>query len=144
MLNVAINGFGRICRNTLRNLLLRKPNEINVVAINDLTDAQTLAHLFKYDSVHGPYPGMVAVDADRLIIDAHPPIQIVSEGSPEQLPWASLDVDVIVESTGKFTTMEHAMTHVAAGAKPVVISNRKRRGGKEWVSTCRSRWSPCD
>lgn len=122
MLHVAINGFGRIGRNTLRNILLRKPVGIAVVAINDLTDVPTLAHLFKYDSVHGPYPGNVVADGERLIIDGHPPIRIVREQEPTQLPWVSLGVDVVIESTGKFTATPHAMRHLEAGAKQVIIS----------------------
>jgi len=122
MLHVAINGFGRIGRNTLRNILLRKPVGIAVVAINDLTDVPTLAHLFKYDSVHGPYPGNVVADGERLIIDGHPPICIVREQEPTQLPWVSLGVDVVIESTGKFTATPHAMRHLEAGAKQVIIS----------------------
>lgn len=122
MLHVAINGFGRIGRNTLRNILLRKPAGIAVVAVNDLTDVPTLAHLFKYDSVHGPYPGNVVADGERLIIDGHPPIRIVREQEPTQLPWVSLGVDVVIESTGKFTATPHAMRHLEAGAKQVIIS----------------------
>lgn len=85
MFNIAINGFGRIGRNTLRNTLLRQRQDIAVVAINDLTDPQTLAHLFKYDSVHGTYPGTVVVNAGKLVIDGHP-IEVFNERFPEQLP----------------------------------------------------------
>lgn len=122
MLNIAINGFGRIGRNTLRNILLRKPDGMTIAAINDLTDTPTLAHLFKYDSVHGPYPGDVAADGDHLIVDKHPPILIVREQDPAKLPWASLNIDVVIESTGKFTSKQHAMQHIEAGAKQVIIS----------------------
>ena len=122
MLHVAINGFGRIGRNTLRNILLRKPGGITVVAINDLTDVHTLAHLFKYDSVHGPYPGDVVAEGDGLIIDGHPPIRIVREEDPAQLPWASLGVEVVIESTGKFASAQHAEQHLEAGARQVIIS----------------------
>jgi len=122
MLHVAINGFGRIGRNTLRNILLRKPEGITVVAINDLTDVPTLAHLFKYDSVHGPYPGNVVADGDHLLIDEYTPVRIVQEQDPIRLPWASLSVDVVIESTGKFTTTQHAMRHLDAGAQQVIIS----------------------
>ncbi|WP_449047728.1 type I glyceraldehyde-3-phosphate dehydrogenase [Parapedobacter sp.] len=121
-MNVAINGFGRIGRNTLRNILLRKQDGIAIVAINDLTDVPTLAHLFKYDSVHGPYPGDVVADDDRLVIDGHAPIQIMREQVPTQLPWGSLGVDVVVESTGKFTAKYQAIQHLEAGAKQVIIS----------------------
>lgn len=122
MLNIAINGFGRIGRNTLRNILLRKPEDITVVGINDLTDVSTLAHLFKYDSVHGPYPGNVVADGNRLIIDSHPPIQVMCEQVPTLLPWETLGTDVVIESTGKFTTTQQAIQHLQAGAKQVIIS----------------------
>src|SRR5690606_29009152 len=117
-----INGFGRIGRNTLRNILLRKLDGITVAAVNDLTDTPTLAHLFKYDSVHGPYPGEVAADGDHLVVDGHPPIAIVREQDPAKLPWASLNIDVVIESTGKFTSKQHAMQHIEAGAKQAIIS----------------------
>ena len=122
MLKVSVNGFGRIGRNTLRNILLRKPEGVSVVAINDLTDVNTLAHLFKYDSVHGPYPGRVQADNDALIIDEYPPIRIVREGDPARLPWASLGIAVVIESTGKFTANHHAAKHLEAGARQVVLS----------------------
>lgn len=122
MLNVAINGFGRIGRNTLRNILLRKHDGMTIAAINDLTDVPTLAHLFKYDSVHGAYSGNVRTSGDQLVVDEHPPIQIVSEQDPAKLPWASLNIDVVVESTGKFTSKERAAQHLQAGAKQVIIS----------------------
>src|SRR5690606_7040637 len=121
MLNVAINGFGRIGRNTLRNILLRKPDRITIAAINDLTDSATLAHLFKYDSVHGPFPGNVVADGDRLVVDGLPPIPIVREQDPVKLPWASLNVDVVIESTGKFTSKQQALQHIVAGAKKVIF-----------------------
>lgn len=122
MLNVAINGFGRIGRNTLRNVLLRNRDDMTILAINDVTDVPTLAHLFKYDSVHGPYPGKVVADGNRLIIDGHPPILVVCEQEPNKLPWASLGIDVIIESTGKFTSKQQATQHLEAGAKQVIIS----------------------
>ena len=122
MLQVAINGFGRIGRNTLRNVLLRKVDGIRVVAINDLTDVATLAHLFKYDSVHGPYPGNVVAEHDSLVIDGHPPIRIIREENPDRLPWAALGIDVVIESTGKFTAQQHAEKHLAAGARQVLLS----------------------
>ncbi len=121
MLNTAINGFGRIGRNTLRNTLIRKPTEIQVVAINDLTNPHTLAHLFKYDSVHGPYPGTVEATEDSLVIDGRP-IRVLNERLPERLPWQSLEIDVVIESTGKHTTLENASRHLTAGARQVVIS----------------------
>jgi len=121
MLNIAINGFGRIGRNTLRNLLLRKHTGINVVAINDLADSRTLAHLFKYDSVHGPYPGTVEVTNDALIINGQS-IAILNERAPHLLPWKTLGIDLVVESTGKHVTRDLASSHLAAGARQVIIS----------------------
>jgi glyceraldehyde-3-phosphate dehydrogenase, type I len=121
MLNIAINGFGRIGRNTLRNLLLRDGLAINTVAVNDLTDTQTLAHLFKYDSVHGPYPGTVTATGDTLNVDGQV-IRVFKEPSPENLPWKALGVHVVIESTGKFTSAEKAAAHLRAGARQVLIS----------------------
>lgn len=121
MLNIAINGFGRIGRNTLRNLLLRKHSGINVTAINDLADSRTLAHLFKYDSVHGSYPGTVEVANNALIIDGQP-IVILSQRAPQLLPWKALGIDLVVESTGKHVTREMASSHLTAGAHQVIIS----------------------
>jgi len=121
MLHVAINGFGRIGRNTLRNLLLRKPAGIGVVAINDLADPATLAHLFMYDSVHGPYPGTVEFSEDRLIIDGRS-IPVLRERDPRLLPWKKLGVDTVVESTGKHVTGVQAGAHLEAGARQVIIS----------------------
>lgn len=119
-MRVAINGFGRIGRNTLRNLI-RRGSAIDVVAINDLADVHTLAHLFKYDSVHGPFAGDVLVEGDRLLMNGKG-VQVLSERAPEDLPWKALQVDVVVESTGRFTTQALAAQHLKAGAKQVLIS----------------------
>lgn len=121
MLQIAINGFGRIGRNTLRNLLLRKNADTAVVAINDVADTATLAHLFKYDSVHGPYPGTVTTAEDGLVIDGQL-IRTYSERSPENLPWKSLGIDAVIESTGKFLTEAAARQHLIAGAGQVLLS----------------------
>lgn len=119
-MRVAINGFGRIGRITLRRLLTKEG--ISIVAINDLTDAATLAHLFKYDSIHGIYPGEVSVENEKvLVIDGHH-IPVLSFPSPEQLPWKELQVDIAIESTGKFTTRAKAAMHISAGAKQVILS----------------------
>ena len=119
-IRVAINGFGRIGRITLRQLMKNKT--MDVVAINDLADNKTLAHLFKYDSVHRQYQGTVDFDENHLIIDNHP-IQILSEKKPGKLPWKSLNIDVVIESTGNFVTKSKAIVHVTeAGAKKVIIS----------------------
>ena len=119
MINAAINGFGRIGRLVLRAGI--KYKEINWVAVNDITDAKTLAHLFKYDSVHGRYEGSVEYTNDSLIIDGKT-IKVLSFLEPQKLPWKDLKIDVIVESTGKFTDREGAQLHLDAGAKKVLIS----------------------
>ncbi len=120
MINVAINGFGRIGRNTLRNILNRNV-QINVVAINDLADPEMLAHLFKYDSVHGPFSGQVSTENGYLLVNDRK-IQLFSEKNPEKLPWKDLSVDVVIEATGFFTTKTKANLHLLAGAKQVIIS----------------------
>ena len=116
---VAINGFGRIGRNVMR--IACGSNEMDVVAINDLTDAKTLAHLFKYDSVHGTFNGEVGVEGDNLVIDGKK-VQILSQRDPAQLPWKEMGVEIVIESTGLFTAREKAAMHLEAGAKKVVIS----------------------
>lgn len=120
MLNIAINGFGRIGRHTLRNLFARGFGK-EVVAINDLTDAQTLAHLFKYDSVHGTFEGEIKGEGSTLTINGHR-IAILNERAPQDLPWSALDIDVVIESTGHFTRLIDAQKHLLAGAKQVVLS----------------------
>lgn len=118
-LRVAINGFGRIGRMVLR--AASKDKNIEFVAINDLTDAATLAHLFKYDSVHGTFPGKVEAKDNQLIIDGKA-IKIYAVKNPAELPWKTDDIDVVLESTGIFTSKEKAGMHIQAGAKKVVIS----------------------
>jgi glyceraldehyde 3-phosphate dehydrogenase len=118
-MRVAINGFGRIGRITMRNLIGR--DDIEVVAINDLTDNKTLAHLFKYDSIHGVFPGEVSSDDESITIDGHR-MHAYAERNPEALPWADLKVDAVVESTGLFLDRPKAGLHLKAGAKRVVIS----------------------
>ncbi|MCY4170545.1 MAG: type I glyceraldehyde-3-phosphate dehydrogenase [Bacteroidetes bacterium] len=118
---LAINGFGRIGRLTLRSILERNLTAFEVVAVNDLTDAATLAHLFKYDSVHGQYPGHVSADGDHLLIDDFK-IPVLSERDPSNLPWTSLGCDVVIESTGFFRDRASATKHLRAGANKVVIS----------------------
>lgn len=120
-MRVAINGFGRIGRHTLRNLLKRNNQDIEVIAINDLADAETLAHLFKYDSVHGPVPWSVTAVENRLCIDQQM-IVALNEKDPSKLPWKDLDIDVVIESTGYFTKYAGAQHHLKAGAKQVIIS----------------------
>jgi glyceraldehyde 3-phosphate dehydrogenase (phosphorylating) len=116
---IAINGFGRIGRLTLRNILNR--SDIEVVAINDLTDTDMLAHLFKYDSSQGMYTGDVSVDGETILIDGKK-IMSYAERDPAKLPWASMGIDVVLECTGIFRTYDAAHAHINAGAKRVVIS----------------------
>jgi glyceraldehyde 3-phosphate dehydrogenase len=116
---VAINGFGRIGRLVYRQSL--KHNEIDIVAVNDLTDPSMLAHLLKYDSVHGVFPGDVKVDGSRIIA-GEDSFEVLSQRDPLQLPWKEMGVDIVVESTGFFRTREKAAFHIQAGAKKVIIS----------------------
>lgn len=119
MIRVAINGFGRIGR-MLTRVLSEKEN-IQIVAINDLGKIETLAHLFKYDSVHGKYPHAVEVKDKMLTINTNP-ICVFAEKNPENLPWKNLDVDIVIESTGRFRSRDLASLHLKAGAKKVIIS----------------------
>jgi glyceraldehyde 3-phosphate dehydrogenase len=118
-MKIAINGFGRIGRIFLRSILNRPG--IDVIAINDLADTQTLAHLFKYDSVHRGFKGKVSCDAGNLYIDGKA-IKVLAESNPLALPWQNLDIDLVIESTGKFTSREGAQMHLTTGAKQVIIS----------------------
>jgi len=118
-MRIAINGFGRIGRMVLR--AAAKEKGIEFVAINDLTDAKTLAHLLKYDSIHGAFPGKVEVGEDSIIVNGKP-IRIYAEKDPALLPWKKEKIDVVLESTGRFTARDKAELHLKAGAKKVVIS----------------------
>jgi glyceraldehyde 3-phosphate dehydrogenase len=119
---VGINGFGRIGRNVLRAAKARPDApDIEWVAVNDLTDAGTLAHLLKYDSILGPYPGSVRTLDGALEVDGQE-LKVLAERDPAALPWRDLGVDVVIESTGLFTAREQAAVHLAGGAKKVVIS----------------------
>ncbi len=133
-INIAINGFGRIGRNVLRvlkhanvldgdSLTRQRDNSksFKVVAINDLTDAKTLGHLLKYDSVHGKYPGTVEVGEGSIKVDGEE-IKVLAEKDPSKLPWAAMGVDIVLECTGIFTTKEKASLHIQGGAKKVLIS----------------------
>ena len=121
-IKIAINGFGRIGRNVLRCILQDKECQgFEVLAINDLTDAKTLAHLFKYDSVQGLNKAHVEFKGDSLVVNDKP-IRILSERDPAKLPWKDLGVDLVIESTGFFTKREGAQKHIQAGAKKVIIS----------------------
>ena len=119
MKRIAINGFGRIGRLAFRQLVSRPSFE--VVAINDLTDVETLAHLLKYDSIHGLFPGEVSVSNGNLVVNGKE-IQISAERNPAELPWAANSVDLVVESTGVFADAEKASAHLTAGASKVIIS----------------------
>ena len=119
-LRVAINGFGRIGRNLFR-VIAERDLGLEVVAVNDLTDPQSLAMLLKYDSVHGRYPGSVEVGDEGLVVDGKT-VKVLAERDPAALPWGDLDVDIAVESTGLFTARDDAAKHLEAGAKKVIIS----------------------
>jgi glyceraldehyde 3-phosphate dehydrogenase len=119
-LKVGINGFGRIGRQVIR-AAKESGAKLDFVAVNDLTDTKTLAHLFKYDSVHRTFKGSVTSDADSITIDGDR-IRIFKEKDPGALPWKSLGVDIVLESTGRFTNAEDAKKHIAGGAKKVIIS----------------------
>jgi glyceraldehyde 3-phosphate dehydrogenase len=117
---VGINGFGRIGRNVFR-AAQAKNADVEWVAVNDLTDAKTLAHLLKYDSTYGPFPGTVEAEGDALVVDGKP-LRVLAERDPASLPWGDLGVDVVIESTGFFTKREAAAKHIDGGAKKVIIS----------------------
>lgn len=116
---VGINGFGRIGRNVFR-AALDNPS-VEIVAVNDLTDAETLAHLLKYDSIHGTLDAEVRVEGDQIIVNGKA-IKVLAERDPASLPWSALGVEVVVESTGRFTDGDKAAAHIKAGAKKVIIS----------------------
>ncbi len=118
---IAINGFGRIGRQVTKALFERYRGEFDLIAVNDLGDVKTNAHLFKYDSNYGVYAGDVKVEGNNIIIDGDA-VQVLSERDPSKLPWADLGVDIVVESTGLFTSKEKASLHLSAGAKKVIIS----------------------
>jgi glyceraldehyde 3-phosphate dehydrogenase len=118
---VGINGFGRIGRNVFRAAMAAGATDIEWVAVNDLTDAPTLAHLLRYDSILGPYRGSVEVDGDGLVVDGAP-LRVLAERDPGALPWGDLGVDVVIESTGFFTARAAAAKHLEGGASKVVIS----------------------
>jgi glyceraldehyde 3-phosphate dehydrogenase len=131
-IRVAINGYGRIGRNTLRALYENgKKHDIEIVAINDLGDAKTNAHLTQYDTAHGKFPGDVKVDGDYLVVNGDK-IRVLANRNPAELPWGELNVDVVMECTGFFTTKEKASAHIKGGAKKVIIS---APGGKDVDAT---------
>ena len=130
MTRIAINGFGRIGRALTR--VLQQHDNITIVAINDLTDANTLAHLLKYDSVHGKFVGDVASTDNSIAINGKI-IKVLNEKDPKKLPWSALNIDVVIESTGLFLTQELAAQHISAGAKRVILSAPPKSDGIKTV-----------
>ena len=131
-IRVAINGYGRIGRNTLRAFYENgKKHDLQIVAINDLGDANTNAHLTQYDTAHGRFPGEVTVDGENLVVNGDK-IRVLANRNPAELPWGELGVDVVMECTGFFTTKEKASAHLKGGAKKVIIS---APGGKDVDAT---------
>ena len=131
-IRVAINGYGRIGRNVLRALYeAGRTNEIQIVAINDLGNAETNAHLTRYDTAHGKFHGKVEVDSDFMVVNGDR-IKVCAMRNPAELPWKELNIDVVLECTGLFTTKEKASAHIKAGAKKVIIS---APGGKDVDAT---------
>ena len=118
---IGINGFGRIGRLALKAIIQRCPDKLEVVAVNDLTDAKTNAHLFKYDSNYGVYPGKVEAKDDSIIVDDRE-IKVLAERDPAKIPWQDYGVDIVIESTGLFTQASKAASHLQGGAKKVIIS----------------------
>ncbi|MBL8484423.1 MAG: type I glyceraldehyde-3-phosphate dehydrogenase [Rhodocyclaceae bacterium] len=131
-IRVAINGYGRIGRNILRaHYEGGKKHDIEIVAVNDLGNAQTNAHLTRHDTVHGRFPGTVAVDGDAMVVNGDR-IRVLAQRNPAELPWGDLGIDVVLESTGLFTSKEKASSHLRGGAKKVIIS---APGGKDVDAT---------
>ena len=131
-IKVAINGYGRIGRNVLRaHYEGGKRHDIQIVAVNDLGDPKTNAHLTKYDTAHGPFPGTVSVDGDTMVVNGDR-IRVLAHRNPAELPWGELGVDVVMECTGLFTSKEKAAAHLKGGAKKVIIS---APGGKDVDAT---------
>jgi glyceraldehyde 3-phosphate dehydrogenase (phosphorylating) len=118
---VGINGFGRIGRQSLKAMMERHPRDLEVVALNDLTDTKTNAHLLKYDSTYGHFPGEIETTPDALIVNGHS-IKVISQRDPAQIPWSDLGVELVIESTGLFTDASKAAAHLQGGAKKVIIS----------------------
>ena len=118
---IGINGFGRIGRQSMKAMLERHPHELEVVAINDLTDTKTNAHLLKYDSTYGRFPGEVETTADSLIVNGHK-IKVLALRDPGEIPWGDLGVEIVIESVGIFTDADKAAAHLRGGAKKVIIS----------------------
>jgi glyceraldehyde 3-phosphate dehydrogenase len=130
MARVAINGFGRIGRQSFKAILERYANDLEVVAINDLTDNETLAHLLRHDSTYGAFEGEVSATEDRISVtffdedgeERRVDIAALAERDPAKLPWGDMGIDIVIESTGRFTEADKARAHLQAGAKKVIIS----------------------
>jgi glyceraldehyde 3-phosphate dehydrogenase len=120
-IRVGINGFGRIGRNVVRAAKAMKVTDLDFVAVNDITDTRTLAHLLTYDSVHRKFPGTITSNAEGLVVDGDA-MRVLAEKDPARLPWKDLGVDVVIESTGRFTDRDQAALHLTGGAKKVIIS----------------------
>ena len=131
-IRVGINGFGRIGRNVVRAAQAMRAKEIDFVAVNDITNTATLAHLLKYDSVHGRFPGEVTAEQDAIVVNGDA-MRVLAEKDPARLPWKELGVDVVLESTGRFTERSQAALHLQAGAKKVIIS---APGKNEDITIC--------
>ena len=142
MIRLGINGFGRIGRQVLKAVLTRYPESLQVMAVNDLFDVETNAHLFKYDTNYGRYAGKVGVKKDCFIIDGKP-IKSLAFRDPASIPWDDEGVDIVIESTGLFLTGPKASAHLQAGAKKVIISGS---GASRACGLCRGRsrsdWPP--
>jgi len=119
--NIGINGFGRVGRQALKAIIERYPDKLKVVVVNDLTDTKTNAHLFKYDSNYGRYPGKLEATENAIVIDGAP-VKVIAERDPAKIPWRDFGVDIVVESTGIFTEAAKAAGHLKGGAKKVIIS----------------------
>src|SRR3954462_11263833 len=120
-IRVGINGFGRIGRNVVRAAKAMGVSDLDFVAVNDITDTKTLAHLLTYASVHGKFPGTITTNADGLVVDGDA-MRVLAEKDPAKLPWKDLGVDVVLEATGRFTDRDQAALHLSGGAKKVIIS----------------------
>ncbi|MFB0532647.1 MAG: type I glyceraldehyde-3-phosphate dehydrogenase, partial [Desulfatiglandales bacterium] len=118
---IGINGFGRIGRLTFRAIKQTQKDKLEVVAVNDLTDTKTNAHLLKWDSTYGPYPGKVEASEDAIVVDGKK-VKVISERDPGRIPWRDYGVDIVIESTGLFTDATRAAAHLQGGAKKVIIS----------------------
>ena len=128
---LGINGFGRIGRQVTKAIFERYPDEIEIVAVNDLTDNDSLAHLLKYDSIYGRFPGMVELGKGEIILDGRP-IACLEQRDPAKLPWKKLGVDLVIESTGFFAAADKASAHLKAGAKKVIVSAPCKKSKTAW------------